>query len=120
MSKTSVVTTQLDTKSHPDRRRTQIRLPRKIRYTDAEWATVVEHARACGRPPARYVRETSLRAAPRPRSSHTDAALIRELGRAGTVLTRLTATARETGATAQALSLDAVLSELLAVVRRLG
>ena len=62
------------------------RQPRKIRYTAAEWGRIMEPARASGRPPARYVREASLGAAPRVRRSQANEDVIRELGRIGTAL----------------------------------
>lgn len=93
---------------------------RKIRYTTGEWTTIAQHARACGKAPARYVRETSLGIVPKVRGGHADAAVIRELGRIGTQLTRIAATARERGTGTEAPTLDSVLAEILSVVRRLG
>ena len=98
----------------------EVRRPRKIRYTDAEWAVIVDRARACGRPPARYVRETSLGSALKPRPSQTNASLIRELGRIGIALQRLATTARETQALPQAATLDAALADVIAAVRQLA
>ncbi len=101
-------------------RLTTLRQPRKIRYTAAEWAAIVAHARACGRPPARYVREISLGGAPKPRPSTVNDGVIRELGRIGTALTRLAAAAKEAGAVADRTAIEAALAEVLATVRRLG
>jgi hypothetical protein len=103
-----------------DGRTLRRRLPRKIRYTKAEWEAITQRARLCGKPPARYVREVSLGAAPRPRSSQANAELIRELGRVGTVLTQLAATARQGRAGLSADAIDATLADILSVVRRLG
>lgn len=100
----------------PEIRRREVR---KIRYTTAEWARIVERARVCGKPPARYVREISLGSTPRTRSSQANAELIRELGRIGTALAGLARTARETGEVACADSVQRTLAEILAVVRRL-
>jgi hypothetical protein len=97
-----------------DRRR-----PHKIRYSAVEWAVIVEQARSCGRPPARYVRETSLGSTPRARRGRGNDELIRELGRIGTSLNRLSTEAKEEGATSQQDGVEAVLADLLAAVRRL-
>jgi len=91
-----------------------------ILATDAEWEAIVERARACRKPPGRFVRETALGALPKAHRSNADAALIRELGRSGTALAHLAATARETGALPAAATFETTLAELLAVVRRLG
>ena len=103
-----------------DGRTLRRRLPRKIRYTAAEWEAITQRARICGKPPARYVREVSLGATPRPRSSQANAELIRELGRIGTALTQLAATARQGGARLSAEAIDSTLAEILSIVRRLG
>ena len=94
-----------------------IRQPRKIRYTSAEWSIIVERARQCGRPAARYVRETSLGAVPKPRKSLGSDDLVHELGRIGTTLARLAA---QDGGGEQQPAFETVLTELLATVRRLG
>lgn len=91
---------------------------RGICYTPGEWDAVVAQARACGRAPARFVREASLGARAGPRPSEVNAALIRELGRSGTALTRLADTARATGALPEAARVEAALDELLVVVRQ--
>lgn len=92
---------------------------RVIRYTPAEWLAIVEAARACHRNPLAFVRETSLAAAPGDGSVPEKASLIVELGRCGTALVKLAATARASGALPEAARFDAVLAELLAAVRRL-
>ena len=104
----------------PDGRTLRRRLPRKIRYTTAEWEAIAQRARLCGKAPARYVREVSLGATPRPRSSQAHAELIHELGRVGTALTQLAATARQGGARLNADAIDSTLAEILSIVRRLG
>ena len=95
------------------------RQPHKIRYTALEWAAIVEQARSCGRPPARYVRETSLGSGPKARRGRENDELIHELGRIGTSLSRLATTAKAEGATSQQDRVEAVLTDLLAAVRRL-
>ncbi|MBA3405154.1 MAG: hypothetical protein H0U13_10805 [Gemmatimonadaceae bacterium] len=96
------------------------RQPRKIRYTAAEWGRIMELARASGRPPARYVREASLGAAPRVRRSQANENVIRELGRIGTALIRLAPACKDLGLTDLATTIDTTLTELLATVRRLA
>lgn len=103
-----------------DSRTLRRRLPRKIRFTTAEWEAIAQRARLCGKAPARYVREVSLGASPRPRSNQANAELIRELGRIGTALTQLAATARQGRAGMSADAIDSTLAEILSVVRRLG
>lgn len=95
------------------------RQPRKIRYTAAEWGRIMELARASSRPPARYVREASLGAAPRVRRSQANEDVIRELGRIGTALIRLAPTCKDLGLADFATTIDTTLTELLATVRRL-
>lgn len=96
------------------------RRPHKIRYSSVEWAVIVEQARSCGRPPARYVRETSLGSAPKARRSRENDGLIHELGRIGTSLSRLVAEARESPATSHQDRIEAILADLIAAVRRLS
>lgn len=96
------------------------RQPRKIRYTGAEWGRIMELARASGRPPARYVRETSLGTVPKARPSRENDDLIYELGRIGTILNRLAAAAKASGIASHQTTIEAALTELLTAVRRLG
>ena len=98
----------------------ELRQPRKIRYTAAEWASIVQRARACRRPPARYVRETSLGAAPKTVHNQQNDDVIHELGRVGTTLSRLASQAKESGVLSQQAMIEAALAEILAAVRRLA
>ena len=77
-------------------------------------------AQATGRPPARYVREASLGAAPKARRNRESDELIRELGRIGTALTHLARLAEESGRIPEQSAIETTLQELLASVRRLG
>jgi mobilization protein NikA len=97
----------------------ECRQPHKIRYKAVEWAAIVEQARSCGRPPARYVRETSLGSAPKPRRGRQNDDVIHELGRIGASLSQLVSTAHESGAGAHRDRIEAVLADLLTAVRRL-
>jgi hypothetical protein len=97
-----------------------LRQPHKIRYTPAEWALIVVQAQATGRPPARYIREASLGAAPKARRNRENDEMIRELGRIGTALTHLARLAKESGRIPEQSGIETTLHELLASVRRLG
>lgn len=57
----------------------------RVRFTDAEFATIRERARAVRRPVARYIREAALGALPRV-AAGADPALIRELLRVANAL----------------------------------
>jgi hypothetical protein len=97
------------------------RAPRGVIWaTNAEWQAIVERARASGKPPVRFVRETVLRALGKARPNSAATLLLRDLGRAGTALAGLAATARETGALPAAATLETALAELVAVTRRLA
>lgn len=61
---------------------------RKIRFSAAEWEVVVAHAQACGRAPARHVREMALGVAPRISQTRANARIIRELSALVTELQR--------------------------------
>ena len=104
------------------RRGKPIRVQRAmLAATDAEWETIVARARACKTPPARFIREASLRS---PKAMRAETILLRdlvlELGRSGTALAQLAATARETGALPAAANIETALAELLTVVRGFG
>lgn len=110
--------------------RRAVRTVRKVRYTDAEWATIVARARECGKVPARYVRDVSLGAIPKAKRSHANAELVREIGRIGNALTSTLTELRSVvhGGVAspdsEAISgigetLSEALSEILAAVRRI-
>jgi len=100
----------------PDAR---IRRPRKIRFTDEEWAVIVDRARLCGRAPARYVRETALGAVPRATRTQSTAPFIHQLGRLGNHLRELSDRLAERGEPAPAAEISQALAEMLAVVRQL-
>lgn len=120
MTASDIVIEQRKAKRQRPSWRAEARAVRKIRYSSSEWSTIAERARACGKPPARYVRETSLGVIPKSRSGQTDSALIRELGRIGTQLARLRSTAASHGMPGKDAGIDVVLAEILSLVRRLG
>lgn len=93
---------------------------RKIRYTDAEWDTIVERARACGQPPASYVREISLGIVPKIGRAQANAPVVHELGRVGNALAALVAQERGNGDDSRSGAIDEALRELLTTVRRLA
>ena len=97
------------------------RAPRKIRYTAAEWAVILARARACGKTPARYVREVSLGARPKVRrgnrAASDESGLLAHLARIGNSMNQLARVANTSGRLpSEAILRDAV-GELLAVVR---
>lgn len=96
------------------------RKPQKIRYLDAEWERVVARARACGMPPATFVRKASLGVKLRARRNRTADALIVELGRVGLELQRLVQRAERAGEGPAREEIAAVLDEVLTAIRRLG
>lgn len=120
LANVETLTRPLDAAGQRKHRISSLRQPRKIRYTPAEWAAIVAHARACGRPPARYVREVSLGGVPKARPGRVNEEAIRELGRIGTALTSLATTAKQAGGAADQAAIETVLADLLAAVRRLG
>ncbi len=100
----------------------QVRRPHapKVRFSDEELAALRERARACGRPVARYVRETALGSVPKARRLGAEQELIRHLARIGNNLNQL---AREANAAARFPAedrIDALLSELHAAIGRIG
>lgn len=98
----------------------QLRHPRKIRYTDSEWSLLIERARTCGRPPARYVREISLGIAPKARNNPALDDFIHELGRLGTSLSEVAGSARTSGHSTHAEAIESVVIDMLSMVRRLA
>lgn len=90
-----------------------------IRYTSAEVTTVADHARACGLPFARYVRETSLGVVPRIRRSQANAKLIRQLAHIGNNLNQLAHVANATGRIVQEAALTDAVKTVLATIARI-
>ena len=90
-----------------------------VRFTADEFALIRERARECGRPPARYIRETALGAVPRSRRSAANAAVIRELARIGNALTQLAEVARKSDTSANSAAIEATLGEVLEAIRRI-
>lgn len=96
------------------------RKPQKIRYLDAEWERVVARARACGMPPATFVRKASLGVKLRVRRNRTADELIVELGRVGLELQRLVQVAERAGEGPAREEIAVVLDEVLTAIRRVG
>lgn len=69
--------------------------PKLIRYSASELAIVTQRARDCGRPVARFIRESSLGPGPRARRSNVNDELIRRLAETATCLQRLSVQAEE-------------------------
>ena len=95
-------------------RRTAAKL---IRFRPDELASLTERARACGRTPARFIREAALGAVPKPRQHAGRDPLLRELARIGRTVDQLSRLAAEGQDKALADSLRAALDAHLAAVR---
>src|SRR5260370_13608518 len=89
-----------------------------VGFKDSEWQQIVEAARLCGKPTRVFIRDVSLGSRP-PEPLVANAELIRELGRSGTALRQLAASARATGALPEATSLEAALTHVCDLVRRI-
>jgi hypothetical protein len=96
------------------------RRPRTLWFSEEEWQQIRAAAERCGKPPSCFVRDTSLGARFTAVPLLVNAELIRELGRSGTALSRLAASAKATGALPEATSLEAALASLCDLVRQIG
>jgi mobilization protein NikA len=91
-----------------------------VRFTPDEFLLVAERARACGRPPARYIREAALGSVPKAKKTAGSAELIRELSAIGNTLQELRAIARDAAGEAVAARCETVLLRVLDAIRRAG
>lgn len=100
----------------------QVRRPHapKVRFSDEELAVLRERARECGRPVARYVRESALGSIPKARRHATEQELIRHLARIGNNLNQLAREANTAGRFAVEARIEVVLEEIHAVIGRIG
>src|SRR5690554_6009399 len=96
------------------------RKKRNIRFHDGEWERVERRARACGLPPATFVRKAALGGKLRARRKRTENELILQLGRIGMDLRRLVETSEGSDEAPRRNELQSVLEEVLAAVRRIG
>ena len=96
------------------------RKKRNIRFHDGEWERIEKRARACGLPPATYVRKASLGMKLRARRNRTENELILQLGRIAMELQRLAWAPDHPGPHPSRDELQPVLEEVLAAVRRIG
>lgn len=99
----------------------QVRRPHhpKIRYSDEEIAVLRERARTVGYPLARYIRETSLGAAPKSPVGGTDAEFIRQLLRIGNNLNQLAREANGAERFPDERKIEDALADLNCLVARL-
>jgi hypothetical protein len=81
---------------------------------------IEEVAEMCGKPVSTFIRDESLSVRVKATPFLRDGELMRELRECGITLTRLAATARETGALPSANELDTALQELLIRVRQIA
>jgi hypothetical protein len=96
------------------------RKKRNIRFHDGEWERVEKRARACGLPPAAFVRKAALGGKLRARRNRSENELILQLGRIGMDLKRLMDAPEGAGEVPLREELQLVLEEVLAAVRRIG
>jgi len=96
-------------------RRTAAKL---IRFHVDELARITERAHACGRTPARFIRETALGAIPKPRHHAAMDALLCELTRTGPCLHELARLAEASGLPALAERARAALDGHWTLVRK--
>lgn len=96
------------------------RKKRNIRFHDGEWERVEKRARACGLPPATFVRKAALGSKLRARRNRTENELILQLGRIGMELQGLIQSSDHAGDSPLRNDLESTLQEVLAAVRRIG
>jgi hypothetical protein len=87
-------------------------------FAPREWQLVIQRARAAGRPIRRYIRESSLGAAPRPRRAQLSNAVINMLSQIALRLTLL-ATEAKNQSLPQAHEFDEAVSKALDIIREL-
>jgi uncharacterized protein (DUF1778 family) len=93
---------------------------RRMDYTEQEYELIEEAAKMSGKPIGDFIREESLAVQFKAQPFLRDAELRRELGENRMTLTRLAATARETGALPVGDELERVLEELRALIRQIA
>lgn len=90
-----------------------------IRFSPEELARITARAHACGRTPARFIRETALGAMPKARRHDDRDALLRELARIGSSLAQLLVLSRRDDTTTVSEQLAAALEAHRATLRSL-
>ena len=90
-----------------------------IRFAPDELARITARAHACGRTPARFIRETALGAMPKARRHDDRDALLRELARIGSSLTQLLVLSQRDNTATVAEQLVAALEAHRAALRSL-
>lgn len=98
----------------PSERRT---IKRRVGFSPDEWALLQTRAKECGRPTARYIRETALGAVIRARPDTATTALIHEVTRIGNNLNQLTRVANERGEVLTAATFGQWCDELMQLLR---
>jgi hypothetical protein len=107
--------------SPTSRRRRERRTAKKlVSFTPEELDAVAARALACGRTPARFIREASLGAVPKARRHETADALVRELARVGNSLNQLARAANVSDRGVDAARLAEALAALDAAIDRIG
>jgi hypothetical protein len=101
-------------------RKNALRRRLHIGYTEQEYDVIQEVAAMCGKPIGVFIRDESLSVQVKAKPFLRDAELRRKLGQCSIALTRLAATARETGALSVPDELDSAVQELLVVIRQIA
>jgi len=95
-------------------------IPKLVRWTPTEIATVAERAKACGLTVARFVREAALGAVPKAARNVDHKAVLRELARSGNNLNQLAHEAHAREMMPAQAKLDAALELHMTVLRQLA
>lgn len=116
-------TTPCHTHSSRERAQSNAAMPSRtaaklIRFRPEELAAVMERARACGTPVAKYIREVAIGVTPRARRTQANAELIQHLARIGNNLNQLAYVANDLGRVGEEARFRAVLDEVVATIKR--
>ena len=95
-------------------------VPKLVRWTPTEIATVTERAKACGLTVARFVREAALGAVPKAARNVDHKAVLRELARSGNNLNQLAHEAHARDMMPAQQKLEAALELHVSVLRQLA
>lgn len=104
----------------PERTHPKRTVSSMVRFTPDEFLIVAERARACGRPPARYIREAALGSVPKAKRTAGSAELIRELSAIGSTLQELRTIAGGATGETVAVRCEMVLLNVLDTIRKIG
>ena len=101
-------------------RRERRTVKRVVSFSPEEYKAIVARAQACGRTPARFIREASLGAVPKERRNMMADEIVLQLGRIGNNINQLAREANAASHFPAEAKLDAALAELHAAILRVG